>query len=99
MAILNGVSRDLPIHLSGTMWVSRFEQRIEQYESDSFQTVSKKQSDLDQSAGVRFISEWKKQETSYRGIGLVSTSSHRQDDSEAVGGVFVVSPEYGTDLK
>ena len=80
MAIVNGASRVYPFHLFSTIWVSRFQQHISQYDSDSYDKATFRQEDLDISAGLRAVAEWKPKETTFRGIGFVSTTSHAQKD-------------------
>ena len=82
MAIVNGASRVYPFHLFSTIWVSRFQQHISQYDSDSYDKATFRQEDLDISAGLRAVAEWKPKETTFRGIGFVSTTSHAQKDIE-----------------
>jgi iron complex outermembrane recepter protein len=93
MAIFNAVKSNWPVHLFTTIWISRFQQEIDQYEDDSYTRVSLTQADLDLSAGIRAIAEWKASNTSYRGIGFVSSTSHKQVDSVVSTSKEVAGPD------
>ncbi len=82
MVIVNAVKKNWPVHLFTTIWASRFQQEIDQFEDESFQQVAVKQKDFDLSGGLRAVAEWKRANTSFRGIGYLSSTTHDQVDVE-----------------
>lgn len=81
MAILNVVSDRRAVRLSGTAWMNRFRQRIDNYSDGSYDTRTASQRDLDDAAGFRLIAESPVGPVQVRGIQLMSVSGHRQDDT------------------
>ena len=84
MAILNAVSDRDDWRLSGTAWLNRFRQQIDNYSDVTYDQRTASQRDLDDAAGLRLIAESELGPVLVRGIHLVSISGHRQDDKELV---------------
>ena len=92
MAILNGVHESRAFQLSGSAWLSRFRQDIEDYGSVDYRTPLARQEDTDGGAGVRFIAERMHPSWHWRAITVVSASEHRQNDRD-LGPSAVFTPE------
>ncbi len=80
MAILNGSSHRGRNNILSTVWLSRFQQEIDQYGDEHYQSVLETQEDLDISGGVRLIGERTAGPVVLRGITFVTTSKHEQSD-------------------
>jgi len=82
MAILNGIHETSALQLSGSAWLSRFRQDIEEFESVDYSSPSARQEDLDGGAGLRIIAERRHPSWRWRAITVLSASEHRQKDRE-----------------
>ena len=82
MAILNGIQQLSRVQLSGTAWITRFRQDIDDHTDVSFSTVAQTQEDRDVSGGFRLIGEGGWSSLRLRGISMVSLSGHRQREKD-----------------
>jgi len=78
MAILNGVRDTDAVRFSGSAWLTRFRQDIENYEDVSYNTADERLEDTDWSGGVRMIAERQAIGSRWRLISMVSASEHQQ---------------------
>jgi len=86
MAILNGVRSLSGVRLSGSAWLSRFRQDIEDHASIDYRVVTSRQEDTDRGVGARLILEDDFVSLRWRLIAVVSSASHRQIDRDLTPG-------------
>lgn len=92
MAILNGIQQIAGVQLSGTAWVTRFRQDIEDHTDVSYSVVSGRQEDRDLSGGFRMVGERGWSSIRLRAISMASLSGHRQREKD-VSGTQAWSPD------
>lgn len=71
--------------LRGTTWVSRFEQRIDQYASMAYESLDAREDDLDWTAGTRWSVDRRVGGGTVVAAATGTYSRHLQDDSESDG--------------
>ncbi|NNE35891.1 MAG: TonB-dependent receptor plug domain-containing protein [Rhodothermales bacterium] len=107
LLIISGQSRSTNWNTQSSAWIQRSSQRIDQYSTPLYATLSDRQDDLDESYGARLVSEYGKAAGTIRLSGTYTANRHRQEDGLTDASVvrrfrqdvFSVGAEYESDEK
>ncbi|MEL7487193.1 MAG: TonB-dependent receptor [Pseudomonadota bacterium] len=81
VGVLGGKAAIAPkVSVSGAFWVQQFNQTIESYASNAFQTIDDVQVDSDRTYGFRGVVEANAGAHTWRGVSTVIDARHRQTD-------------------